>query len=68
MKLLIMQPSPAFRHFLPLRYKYSTHHPSPPFMEPENSLPYLQVPATGPSSESEECSLHRDTLVPRDSF
>jgi hypothetical protein len=27
MKLLIMQSSPASRHFLPLRFKYSPQHP-----------------------------------------
>jgi len=27
MKLLIMQSSPASRHFLPLRSKHSPHHP-----------------------------------------
>jgi len=29
MKLLILQPTPASRHFLPLTFKYSPQHPVP---------------------------------------
>jgi len=40
MKLLIMQSSPASRHFLHLRSKYSSQHPSyerPSFTPTQNS-------------------------------
>jgi len=35
---------------------------SPPFMEPEGSLPYLQKPATNPYCEPDESSPHLPTL------
>jgi len=37
---------------------------SPPFMEPEVSLPYSQEPDTGPYLEPDKFSTHLPTLFP----
>jgi hypothetical protein len=37
-------------------------------MEPENSLPYLQEPSTGPYPKQEESSSHNPILSLKDSF